>query len=304
MKFNVISNLHNGAGLEVDCNLVIGMLRAAGHEPNAVQHDAPHMARRADKNLFIELFAPELMAMAREQILIPNPEWWFEGWNRWLPVFARILCKTRHAQEHFHRLAGFRAVYLGFESQDLLDESVPRRRQFIHVAGASSAKNTDAVLDCWRKAPPPAKLIVISRNHAHTSQPIPNVEFHTRLEFDRLKRLMNESLFHLMPSAYEGFGHAVHEAEGLGAVIITMNRPPMTEVAHHAALAVEPTAYSRHQGMMMNWTGWREIELAVSRALSLTTEEIEAVRAATRAHFLAEREAFRQRFAKFLEGKL
>jgi len=73
MKFNVISNLHNGAGLEVDCNLVIGMLRAAGHEPNAVQHDAPHMARRADKNLFIELFAPELMAMAREQILIPNP---------------------------------------------------------------------------------------------------------------------------------------------------------------------------------------------------------------------------------------
>jgi hypothetical protein len=28
MKFNVISNLNNGAGLEVDCNLIMGMLRA------------------------------------------------------------------------------------------------------------------------------------------------------------------------------------------------------------------------------------------------------------------------------------
>jgi hypothetical protein len=301
MKWNIISNISNQAGLEIHCRVLHDLLVSLGHEVSLVQFNEARGIRRADRNLFVELVVPELFHFAREQWIMPHLEWWFPQWRRHLPAFRYVLCATRHCQQHFERQVGSRAVYIGFEARDLLDSTIERRQQFLHAAGKSRNKNTEAVIAAWRGKEIPAKLIILAQNYHGRAD---NVEFHGRVPDEELRRLMNESLFHLMPSQYEGYGHSLHEAEGVGAVILTMNMAPMNEISHHSQLLIEPDRFAKQQSATIGITTGARVVMAVEHALAIPEEDLVDIRAASREHFVSDRDVFRARFAELANSPL
>jgi len=305
MKWNIISLPNNQCGLEMHCSLLRTRLESLGHEVNVLAYNAPRLASMADRNLFVELVNPDLFRFAREQWLIPMAEWWRNSWNVELPKFRYVLCGTRHGYQIFKRKVGDRAMYLGMEPRDFFDPAIPRKRQFLHAVGGSAAKNTAAVSAAWRSTP--AKLIVLSRMGAIKG---PNIEFHTHVSESELHTLMNESLFHLMPSAMEGYGHSLHEAEAVGAVILTTDAPPMNEVSHDATLLIPPAAFRKHKDTTLTQdVEWIDVTAAgvagaVRRALAMSDEKLASIQAETRRHFLEERDAFRARFAQLANSPI
>ena len=150
MRFNLISNLLNGAGLQRDYELLRTELEARGHAVQGVQFNAkPFRIPRADVNLFDEVVVPEAFPAAPVQWVMPHPEWWLPPYQESLPWITKVLCKTYDCLRLFQPLAGARAEYLGFISRDLYRPEVARQRTFLHVAGNSAVKNTEAVLAAW-----------------------------------------------------------------------------------------------------------------------------------------------------------
>jgi len=59
---------------------------------------------------------------------------------------------------------------------------------------------------------------------------IPMVAYYEKVDEERLRVLQNQCMFHIYPSGTEGFGHALHEALSVGAMVLTTGRPPMCEI--------------------------------------------------------------------------
>ena len=50
-----------------------------------------------------------------------------------------------------------------------------------------------------------------------------------KIPIDKYIHEQNACLFHLQPSAVEGYGHVIHEGLGVGAIVATTDGPPMNE---------------------------------------------------------------------------
>jgi glycosyltransferase involved in cell wall biosynthesis len=57
---------------------------------------------------------------------------------------------------------------------------------------------------------------------------------------EQVRALYSGALAFLFPSLEEGFGWPILEAQACGCPVITSNRPPMTEVAGHGAILIDP----------------------------------------------------------------
>src|ERR1035441_8126352 len=169
MRFNLVSNITNGVGLSQDYAILRAALEARGHHVDGVLYNQPPTsAPKADINVFLELVTPQHFVLAREQWLVPNPEWFFRGET--LPHFSRILAKTKDGQQIFVRLTGDlqpkpTTSFLGWRSRDLYQPETPRQRKFLHISGKSQFKNTEAVLDCWHRFQPAAELLVVGQHY-------------------------------------------------------------------------------------------------------------------------------------------
>ena len=151
MRFNVISNLTNGVGLQQDYELLREALERRGHLVAGVQFNKkPFTIKPADINIFLEVVNPQAFAAAPQQWVVPNPEWWFAGWeaHHW----DRVLTKTRDAERIFKAKVGSRCQYLGWLARDLFDPAIPRHRHVLHIAGKSRFKNTTAVIAGCKEA--------------------------------------------------------------------------------------------------------------------------------------------------------
>lgn len=299
MRINIITNLANGIGLQRDFEAVVPKLQAAGHDVAGVQFDRPGRPGLADVNLFLEVHVPHLFGFAREQWMVPNPEWCLRGWVPNLRgKFSRIFCKTPDAYRIFSELMEGTAVAcidLGWESRDLYDPAVPRERRFLHVPGKSQNKNTAAILRAWRDFEIPYELTVITEHYPEAGR-IPNVTRLHRIGDDELARLMNACQFHLCPSEYEGWGHYLHEGLGCGAVVITTDAAPMNRTGAPEELLV-PVAWSREHGCAaLHAVTAEAIVESVTRAVAWGPEKIRETSEAARAGFLRSREDFRSRF--------
>lgn len=310
MKFNICSNISNQVGLEADYRLLRGILESWGHQVEGV-----HFMRidagcpRADVNIFLETIASALFPFAKQQWFIPNQEWFAPcDWNNIMSKFDRILCKTQDAVRIFQNLypeIQNRIRFIGFESRDLYDPSVERQRKFLHIAGQSRYKNSQAVAyafaKCFDDADPKDRRDLVfvgaypeecafARDHK-------NVTYIQRASEPEIKRLLNECLFHIMPSGAEGWGHVIHEGLGCGAVIVSTNHPPMNEFAGISKDLLVPfqrliPELSAQRAMV----GAYEVADGIRKAWSLKDEQIAEISAAARQAFLAEREQFRQSF--------
>jgi hypothetical protein len=234
MKVAITSNL-NGIGLHADADLLCQWLVERDHEVTVIQYDAPMPTEEYDLGICLEVVA--FPSGAKRLWYIANPEWLLPAYLR--PIqksFEKVLAKTRDAERVLReRFSG--VTYIGFLSKDKRDLSIPREHKFLHLGGNSGFRNTPAVIEAWRSYrywngldAANAPLTVVSNSKMVVCEKTPDVTFVQRTTDEEIARLQNSHLFHVMPSAYEGYGQALHESQSVGAVLLTTDAGPMAEL--------------------------------------------------------------------------
>lgn len=265
----------NGAGLQQDFELLRDQLLIRGHTVQGVQFNAqPLRAFPADINIFIEVVQPAFFRMAQKQWVIPHPEWWFAGWGDY--QWDLILAKTHDTQRIFSEKFGNRCLYTGWLSRDMYRPGIPRERRFLHVQGKSSFKNTLAVSTACDMAR--VHLTLINQQH--------------RVSDAELITLMNSHFCHIMPSAYEGFGHVLHEALGAGQVIITTDAPPMNELTN--VLLVPSVSQRPHHAGILHGVSPADIATRIREVLQMSEDALRIYQHDARAQYEKDYHDFQQ----------
>lgn len=296
MKINIITNLDPRKGLRRDFDLLKRELERLGHKVHGVSFQSGVFTIHADLNIFCETLMAEALHTAPRNWYIPNPEWHFPQYDALKKHIELVLCKTADAARKFSDW-GDRVRHTGFVSEDRYIPTVNRRPVFLHAAGTSQVKNTQAVLDCWRWFKPAAQLIVCGEYYRSHSE-VPNVETFTHLPDEEFRVMQNRCLYHLIPSQYEGWGHALHEAMSVGAHIITTDAEPMRSVPSCKLVRVfESTARCRANMYRVN------AEAVLEAIEPLLSSDDRAFSPMVRNVFLAERDSFAQSLEKLLAGE-
>ncbi len=244
MKLNIITNIDNGKGLQRDYYLLRDYFLARGHEVVGLQFDNilhQMSGPAADVNIFCETVAPEFFNLAPRNLVFVNPEWWVPEYDKHLPKIDALLCKTRDAEREFAPTG--KVVFTGFISENRYIPKIERKRRFLHVAGGSKVRNTEAVLQAWATFGIPAEVVVVAQ-HYPTAAGIPNVIWYPYIGLAEMIQLQNECMFHLCTSAYEGYGQSLRESMSTRNAVIVTDAPPMNEVNTITYLKV-PVSSSR-----------------------------------------------------------
>lgn len=231
MRVQIITK-DNGLGLSHDIRVLQAAIHAARPDATFVVTDwmKPVRGYTCDVNIFLELLNGQFLGQARENILVPNPEWYISSmWGGVLPRLTEVWAKTADCKRVFTGLHK-NVVFSGWTSDDVRRASRPRRPAMIHVAGGSSAKGTAQVIAAMHMLPELRLLLVAKKPYGGMLPK--NVDQVVNPTTDALRDLQNECLVHLCPSSYEGFGHYINEARACGAFIITTNAAPMNELVN------------------------------------------------------------------------
>ena len=114
-----------------------------------------------------------------------------------------------------------------------------------------------------------------------------------------LQRTQNAHRFHLCPSETEGFGHYLVEAMGVGAVVVTLDAPPMNEmVTPERGALIAPSRTGTQSLATTYFYDEIALERAVERLLATSDGELANMGAAARAWFEDNDRAFRARIAE------
>ena len=310
--FNICSNIDNGVGLQKDAELLRDLLVEWKHTAKLVHYKKQgdiEEAPRARANIFLEVVAYNLVArrIADQNWLIPNPEW-FAAWDHQnaISTFDKFLCKTHDAVTIMQReLKEYRnkVQYIGFESRDLYDPSIPRERRFLHLAGMSQYKNTQATVYAFSKVTiddeqrPPLTVVTCYPDLCEFARDAKNVTVLKRVSDDEVKQLLNSHQFHILPSGYEGWGHALWEGLGCGAVMMTTDHPPMNSydgIARNLLIPYQDTIPELSAQRARVVAG--PILASIQKALKMSPQEIVATSAHAREAFLATKVEFRKNF--------
>jgi hypothetical protein len=321
IRVNLIAR-DNGFGLSRNLHLLHDALAAADFEVTVsgirrgalrkILHPARLRARtlarrlagrgpqRWDVNLMLERVRPEYLATARRNVLLPHPEWFDQRDRKSLPRLDRAFVLTRHAVPIFESL-GLQTEYTGFTSEDRRDPSVPREHAFFHLAGRSANKGTETLLATWRRHPGWPRLTVLqSPRAAREIVRASNITHRVGYIADaELKRIQNAHRFHLCPSETEGFGHYLVEAMGVGAVVATLDAPPMSEmVTRERGALIAPSRTGTQSLATTYFYDEAALEHAVERLLSTPDDELERMGTAARTWFEDNDRAFKSRIAE------
>lgn len=311
---NIITNHTNGAGLQKDSDLLTAILQSRGHDVRKIQFDAPTARRhgqgiqhRADVNFFMELVNKNVLDSAPINVLIPNSEWWSDAaWGSLIGRFHFVWAKTVDCQRIWLKKAKNPACVrlIGWEAQDFYNPEIPRQMRFLHCSGKSLTKNTAAVMEAWRvyKIPYPITVSAWKPEIVKLCQGIPNVTHVSRFPEESMAQVMNQHLFHVMPSKYEGFGMAIHEALGCGGVVLTTDAAPMREFAGiPQELLLPVTQVIPTRAARFNIVSAAGIAEKVHQAAGLSDDQLHDLIIKARAGFEQDRAFFNKAILKELE---
>jgi len=187
--------------------------------------------KRKHLGIFLENVPGCWLNVLANSVIVPNQEWLRPPTLQAMTRCSQVWCKTRYAEQIFQR-RGFETRFIGFSSVDrFLPEVAKSYGRFIHVAGRSTLKGTQVLLDIWCRHPEWSPLVVVTRDRSLVKYQSHNIRVmcHFVAEAD-LAILMNSAGVHLCPSEAEGFGHYINEALSTQAVVLTTDAPPMNEL--------------------------------------------------------------------------
>ena len=280
-----------------DFSLISPLIEALGHTVHFIQFDEPH-EETYPLVICLEVVSRNLARLSEmPPWLAVNAEWLNpESIKVVQRHFGRVLCKTHESHRICAQLFGEKAHYVGFMSEDRFEPNICREKTILHVAGHSQVKNTTAVIDAWRwkrnGESLNAKLIVVS-DFEFEDLPEGVTVLHD-LSDDMLRNLQNVCQIHLQPSAWEGFGHVLHEAMSVNASILTVDEPPMNEI--HAAYKIRSTGSTLFNSVKMHEVSAIDIHKAVQDMLRLGRNGFAAA-GMPRKEFLDGNETFKKAFA-------
>jgi glycosyltransferase involved in cell wall biosynthesis len=322
----------NGVGLSRDFDLLAGALHALGCSISEQRCERRERRRRRalrtwvaaqvrrwqrragggtaaelpwDVNIMLEHVWPQFLHQARGNVLVPNPEWFDRRDRSFLAMFDQIWVKSRVAEDLFTALDA-PACRIGFDSEDRYRPQIARRREFLHLAGRSPLKGTQRLLSLWRRHPGwPLLTVIEDADMPDKSAAIAgcaNIHYHRGyLADESLRDLQNAHRFHLCPSEAEGWGHYIAEAMSVGAVTLTTDAPPMNElVTAERGVLIAAQAVAHHNLARLVRFDEAALERAVERCLTLGTSEVDAMGAAARGWFLANKHSFTARVGSAL----
>lgn len=309
LHLNIIART-NGVGLDRDVDLIHAIATAAGHQVT-VSHSRsiPFYAnwfgskQQYHANIFLERIFPRWLGSAKTNLLIPNQERFPQRHVPRLKKIDHIICKSEHALEIFSEIHP--SCHLTrFTSSNLNDPTIPRRQNAIlHLAGRSTLKGTEAILEIWKKHPEwPTLTLLQHKDNAPESVP-GNVHLITDyLSDEDIVKLVNENPIHLCPSLSEGWGHYIVEAMSCGALVITTDGPPMNELVrpNRGVLVNAPKTEARHLGTNFIVTP-SSLEAAIERVLTMPDEERDRISQAAQQWAVDNHQKFEKRFIGALE---
>lgn len=305
MRFNICTNLDNGAGLQHDYELLRARLQELGHNVHGVMfNDHTAVIPYADVTIFIEVIQGRAISKQGQNWYIPNAEWYFPTWDGALKSMSKVLCKTHHCLEIFTKKVGNRAVYLGFESEDIYRADVAKQRRALHTAGKSETKNTKVVCEAWRKfqISIPLTISAFKPEIRAFCQDVPNLTLVERFSADAIAQVVNAHRFLLMPSKQEGFGHAIHEAAGCRSTVITTDAAPMNTFGVDARFLIPSVSTFQMRAATAYEVGPEGVRDAVMRAAALSDDELDRIGDTARAWFLKDKADFRQNLARIVNA--
>ncbi len=320
---NIISRkLTNGAGKEVDVQILEKEFKRLGHLVNCFDYDKMPKASKvsednselisessdklslvsqADINIFLAQFKPEFFPMARLNWFMPNAEFCLASEEE-LKQFDLILCKTQESVRIFEPLAN--TYFLGFTTIDHYEPRMSKRKdftQFLHVAGKSRMKGTRAVVDAWNNNPDFPELVLL-RHFSSDSPTGENIDLISRrISSKNLLKLQNKSGFHVCPSKTEGFGHSLIEAMSVGSILITTDAPPMNEFIKDKRCLVKCRISERRHYATTYSVEKEELELTIRNLLELPLSQLKAIGQQNRKEFLRIDKQFRENFQKLMQ---
>ncbi len=313
----------NGVGLSRDLELLAAALRACGCEVTQQLCERDDRRRRRslrsrlamrigrwhrgrsqrtaspppfDANIMLEHVWPQFVRQARCNVLVPNPEWTDRRDVAMLDIADRVWAKTAFAEQLF-TARGCRVLRIGFDSEDRFQSAVQRQPQFLHLAGRSPLKGTQRLLALWRRHPqwPRLTLVQDTREDAAAASPAAANIVHAPgfVDDSELRALQNAHRFHLCLSEAEGWGHYIAEAMSVGALTFTCDAPPMNElVSAGRGVLVGARLGEQHNLARIARFDEGALEAAIERSLALGTAQLDAIGAAARHWFLANKHGF------------
>ena len=322
LRVNIIGK-SNGVGLARDIDLLVGALRAAGHRVNVTIIDAVQAKRRrsplaqfahvrvshgaarkreasasaADLNVMLEHVWLQYLSTAPVNVAVPNPEWFDSHDRRFVTDIDNVWAKTTYTQDLFRAL-GCKTSYIGFDSEDRYERAVAKQRTYFHLAGKSTMKGTDRLVRLWQRHPEWPRLILVQHQEGGAAPPAaPNIDARVGYFSEQeLRRLQNESLFHLCLSLTEGWGHYIAEAMSVGAVTITVDARPMNELVGADRGVLVPFRGTGTQHLATTYLfDEGGLEAAIERTIAMSDEECARLGAAARAWFVENKSGFTSR---------
>ena len=286
----LIVSRDNGLGLSKDADVIRDALQGIA-SVDVMEYESKPSGQQYDIVFFMEHVPPHLTGQSARNWYLPNAEWHVSDMSQ----IQTVMAKTWDCANLFRG-----AHYIGWTSPDMYDASVPKQKRLLHVAGGSIMKGTSQVMEAMRLLPD-IQLDLVAKS---ASDLPPNVKFHGRVSDARMRELMNQSVLHLCPSSYEGFGHYLNEARSTGAAIISTNAEPMSElVGENGFLA----GYSHTSDMA--WAKLKHVcpeSLAwmIRRAMATPLEDLVAMGKRARSAYLSGRTDFRKAFRALVRTQI
>jgi glycosyltransferase involved in cell wall biosynthesis len=328
-RVNIIGK-SNGVGLARDIDLLVSAVHAAGHDVDVTIIDAVQARRRrspltqfaararlawgdaqarasaaaVDVNVMLEHVWLQYLSSAPVNVAVPNPEWFDSHDRRFVTDIDCVWAKTTYTSDLF-RARGCKTTYIGFDSDDRYEQAVAKQRTYFHLAGKSTMKGTDRLVRLWERHPEWPRLILVQHMAGGAAPPkAPNID--ARVGYfseEELRRLQNESVFHLCLSLTEGWGHYIAEAMSCGAVTITVDARPMNELVGADRGVLVPYRATGKQHLATTYQfDEGGLEAAIERTIAMSDEECARLGAAARTWFVENKSGFSSRIEAALSA--
>jgi len=266
--------------------------------------------RRAyDVNFFIETIFPEFLPMGRVNCLIPDPEFFRDENYRHLPKLDWVLGTTSSGVAAFEALkVPARLIHFSSPDKRIAGRARGGPLRCFHIAGASSLKGTEAVVEVWSRHPEWPELTVVRHTRRYgggTAPPLaerPNIRYLTEyLPEAALAELQNDCAVHVLPSQAEGYGHGIGEAMSCGAVVVTTDAPPMNELVGTDRGVLVRVARSEPMRLSKkNFVDLDDLESKLQQVLDMSAEARESLGRKARAWYEAQATRFEQALMQIL----